>query len=310
MSDFKYFNGSEYLDVSEFKRWDGTQWIDINTGGGGVNSARVVIFTRNGTFTTPEGINKVWLTGIGAGGSGGNGGGMLNSDNTGSNGSGGGGGGGGAYCYKLEFDVTPATNYDITVGYGNTIFGSLLTLNKGSSGGDGGINPNAGQRASGGSGGAGGLSTGEGIFAGASGGSGGDVIMGFSDSYSGMTGYAGTNGNSIIISGSTSNGGLTGGVWASTGVGGGGGGGAGFGGGGSNTGNGVVGLALPGFPYIVFPLGGVPYDSYRSSSNAGSGIFGSGGAGAPGGGLYTDSHTVIRQWLIGRGGSGILIIEW
>ena len=60
-----------------------------------------VVFTNNGNFTVPSGINSLTIEVVGAGGNGG--------------GNGGGGGGGGGYA-KGVYNVVPGTVYNIVVG--------------------------------------------------------------------------------------------------------------------------------------------------------------------------------------------------
>lgn len=69
------------------------------------------IFTSNGTFTVPEGVKKIRLSGCGAGGA------YY----------------AGQYCIDKELTVEPGETYDIVVGKDqSTKFGELLTLTKAS----------------------------------------------------------------------------------------------------------------------------------------------------------------------------------
>lgn len=75
------------------------------------NFIRAQLFTSTGTFTTPAGVSKVWITMVGGGGGGGG--------NAGS-GTGGGGGGAGAWIIRGEVGVVATTEYTVTVGAGGT----------------------------------------------------------------------------------------------------------------------------------------------------------------------------------------------
>lgn len=93
------------------------------------------IFTSNGTFTVPSGINRIYITACAAGGTGGTGG-VQGTYSM--NGGGGGGSGGrkGDECSKHILAVSSGQNISVTVGSGNTIVGSI-TLVKGSNGNNG-----------------------------------------------------------------------------------------------------------------------------------------------------------------------------
>jgi len=94
----KEVNGTTEL----FYRGESTG-TEIQLTNGGVIGKEV--FTSDGTWSSPEGITKVYLTMIGAGGAGATVG-----------GSGGGGGGAGEHCVGVPYTVTPSTTYTIQVG--------------------------------------------------------------------------------------------------------------------------------------------------------------------------------------------------
>lgn len=98
----------------------------------------VQTFTSDGTFTVPNGVNKILVTACGGGGAG-------YSGTGGSSGGGapGAGGAGGDFVYKKAYYVTPNQTISITVGTGatssgeaggNTIVGNLVTLVGGAGG--------------------------------------------------------------------------------------------------------------------------------------------------------------------------------
>lgn len=64
------------------------------------------MFTANGTFVVPKGVTKVKLTGCGAGGT------YY----------------AGAYCYEEQITVPSGASVPVTVGAGNTVFGTYKTL--------------------------------------------------------------------------------------------------------------------------------------------------------------------------------------
>lgn len=103
---------------------------------------RAEIFTANGTFKVPPGINTVFVTAIAAGNNGAAGGkGSTGIDNMGGyGGCGGDGGNAGQKVTDLAVKVTPNASISVTVGTGNTVFGSYFTLIKGAGqmGGKGG----------------------------------------------------------------------------------------------------------------------------------------------------------------------------
>lgn len=114
-------------------------------------------FTANGSFTVPDGVTKIYVTGAGGGGGGGGG---YSTSYAGE------GGGGGAYALRQPYTVTPGQVLAITIGAGgtpgviggaggaggSTSVGALLTM-AGGAGGSPGTSGNGG--AGGGSGGAG-----------------------------------------------------------------------------------------------------------------------------------------------------------
>lgn len=117
---------------------------------GGRTSA---IFTTNGTFKIPDGVDHIYISACGGGGGG--------AGNGASSGSFGGGGGASAIFNKL-FKVSPGASYAITIGLGgspgipgtsggSTIVAGLATLTGGAGGGT-----NAGGNAGGSGGGRGG----------------------------------------------------------------------------------------------------------------------------------------------------------
>ena len=65
------------------------------------------LFTSDGNWTCPAGVNKVYITAVGGGGGGGSGSGNQ-----------GGGGGGGGALIKYAYTVTPTTVYAVDIGAG------------------------------------------------------------------------------------------------------------------------------------------------------------------------------------------------
>lgn len=141
----------------------------------GSSSSGIQVFESNGTFTVPKGVSAIYITAC-AGGGGGGGGGYTSS--SGSNGryryTGGGGGGGGVIVKKF-YSVTPESSISITVGTGgaggngcgatgsaggNTIIGSLITLNGGTGGTSASSSAGEGGTGGQGAGGGGGYGTG------------------------------------------------------------------------------------------------------------------------------------------------------
>lgn len=110
------------------------------------------VFTSSGSWTCPENVTTVYLSGCGGGGGGGGGGGAPDANTKTS--SSGGGGGAGIATIKQTVTVVPGNVYTITIGSGgsggnggasagngsygtgggSTSFGSLLTLNGGGRG--------------------------------------------------------------------------------------------------------------------------------------------------------------------------------
>ncbi|GIV28883.1 MAG: hypothetical protein KatS3mg027_2697 [Bacteroidia bacterium] len=225
-------------------------------------SPRFQIFTSNGIWIRPPGVNMVWVT-ICGGGGGGGGGSFLVYD--GGRHFASGGGGGGANCL-IRYPVSVSENVSVTVGAGgvggatgysgsdggSSAFGSLIVAG----GGGGGLAGYSG--GNGGDGGKGGGGTGGGFFnyssfvecmhgdsgnsaGGAPGGSGGSSRIYYGDTLyclagggGGAGGYGGAGGAGGSIGGLSLNGGH------GSGYGSGGGGGAGTGSGG----NGAPGIVI------------------------------------------------------------------
>lgn len=204
--------------------------------------------TSSSTFTVPAGVTTIYVSGCAAGAGGGGGGGATNSLGVGA---GGAGGGAGQSIIRQAFTVTPGASISITVpttggtggsggspsvpggqgsAGGNTVIGSLITLNGASLVG-GGVNFTSSVPA-GGTNGAGYPSGAHGSD-GASGFNGGVGLGGMG----GSSPYGGGGGNGR--SGSTGAPGAAGGGYGSGG--GGGGGGYGSGTGGANGGAGGAG---------------------------------------------------------------------
>jgi hypothetical protein len=78
-----------------------------------------VLFTANGSWVCPAGVNAVLVYGAGGGGAGG--GGIANATQ------GGAGGGGGSWEGVQLVPVTPGTSYSITIGAGGTSGGASTT---------------------------------------------------------------------------------------------------------------------------------------------------------------------------------------
>jgi hypothetical protein len=209
-----------------------------------------VIFTSSGSWTVPQSVTKILVSGC-AGGGGGSGGGTANSNTSGAGS--GAGGGAGQSVIKQSISVTPGTVINITIGSGG-------------SGGAGGT-ANGGGGSVGGTGGSTTLISGSNTLlsltggGGASGGGGAGDQSGGAGGWGSPTGSCGTDGT--VIAG-------VGGMGASSPFGGGGGGGKakGFG----NTG--VAGSNAYGYG----SGGGGGGASYDTTSAPG----GAGGAGAPG----------------------------
>lgn len=138
----------------------------------------VQTFTTSGTWTCPENVSTVYLSGCAAGGGGGGGGGAPDASTKTS--SSGGGGGAGEAVIKRAVTVVPGTVYNITIGSGgvagnggapagngvggsaggSTSFGSQLTLSGGGAGGAGSAATGSSSNPIGGGGGVPGGSTG------------------------------------------------------------------------------------------------------------------------------------------------------
>lgn len=108
------------------------------------------IFTANGMFTVPEGVNSIYVTACAAGGNGGQGVGMNNYASQNYGYGGGGGGAAGDCVIDKLFKVTAGQNISITVGTGNTVIGSLVTLLKGNNGANGSASAGNGRGGNGG----------------------------------------------------------------------------------------------------------------------------------------------------------------
>lgn len=118
----------------------------LNTSSGGGYKSGIQIFTSNGTFTVPENVGVIYISACGGGGGGAGG----------QNSYAGGGGGGGGIIYKYPAFVTPGQQIAITVGAGgaggtgvtnttsasvlgkaggSTVIGDLITVPGGQGGG-------------------------------------------------------------------------------------------------------------------------------------------------------------------------------
>lgn len=128
--DPSYFPGAnEFWQYQSFGKTP--IWSTNNTHGS-------QFFSTSGTFTSPSGVTKIYLTMVGGGGGG-------------ASGTSGGGGGAGAYCVKYYFTVSANTGYTVTINSGGTVGNSggsvifsTVTINggspgSGSTGGAGGI---------------------------------------------------------------------------------------------------------------------------------------------------------------------------
>lgn len=170
-------------------------------------ASRSQTFTENGTFIVPAGVTSIEVSACAGGGGGGSGGGAVGSNY----GSGGGGGGAGESIQKKVFSVTPGQSIPIVRGTpgvggvvngagaagnpgtagGNTLVGSLVTLD-GGDGGQGGAS--ATSSPAGGSNGAGYPSGGAGNDGGAAGLGAGGAGGGSPFGGGGAGGRAGANG--------------------------------------------------------------------------------------------------------------------
>lgn len=103
------------------------------------------VITKTQTWTVPDGVTSVNVFLFGGGGGAGYSAYKEASGVYDTNASGGGGGGGGGYMAKSTFTVTPKQTINVTIGAGGAVskaggttsFGSLLSANGGSAGGDG-----------------------------------------------------------------------------------------------------------------------------------------------------------------------------
>lgn len=113
------------------------QWADGSGGGGNGGPIKVQVFTTTGTYTPTLGMASCIVEIIGGGGGG--------SVDIPANTAQGGGGGSGGYCRKFFLASSVGSSQTVTIGAGgaatvnggNTLFGSLLTADGGTSGGDG-----------------------------------------------------------------------------------------------------------------------------------------------------------------------------
>ncbi|MDP3956097.1 MAG: hypothetical protein Q8Q18_02545 [bacterium] len=120
--------GSLNCSNEQIAEWNGSAWqcgSKISGGGSGLPFGNMQVFDESGTFTVPEGVDRVMIEVWGGGGGG----------------SGGDSGGGGAYG-KGIYPVTPDQIYSVTVGSGGlrnyaggtSSFGSLISAGGGSGG--------------------------------------------------------------------------------------------------------------------------------------------------------------------------------
>ncbi|WP_176061656.1 hypothetical protein [Burkholderia multivorans] len=145
-------------------------------------------FSSSGSFTVPDGVTTIYVTGVGGGGGGGGGGGNSSTGAAG----GGGGGGQGQQVIKSPITVAPGQILTVTIGSGGA--SGTAGSNSGSSGGNGGVggvssitgsSPTVSLILGGGQGGSGGIgNTGSGITSSGQGGLSGDGVTG-----SGSGGY-------------------------------------------------------------------------------------------------------------------------
>lgn len=146
-------------------------WSQDGVSGGGGSGGTVdggikqQVLTESGTFTVPNGIYELLVSGAAGGGPGGNGGRKIAGSDAGIGGGGGGGGGAGESAYRRKISVIPGTVIPVTVGAAGTVasgstvatsgqasvFGPYLTLG----GGAAGDSPSSAVPVPGGAGGAG-----------------------------------------------------------------------------------------------------------------------------------------------------------
>ena len=272
---------------------------------------RSMIFTKSGTWTLPNIVDKTVYVRVYGGGGGGGGGYKASSSNS----SYGGGGGGGGYtsAKTIVFDILPVT-IDITIGAGGaggsaggsaggnggiTSFGVYLSA----SGGSGADGPNGGSGGSGG--GAGGrrgsttgFAGGSGSEYGGAGGAGGTA----SSSYTGSKGANGINTTSMTNE-------------YLTGSGAGGAGGAGYSGynmcGAGGGGGGYGGAGGTGADFTTYAnSGGGGGGGYGSISTGGAGSQKNGGGNGSGYGSGGGGGDSFNGTGGGAGTSGICIIQY
>jgi len=225
---------------------DGNNYFVFEISNSYIIPRNTVVFASSGSWTVPQGVTKILVSGC-AGGGGGGGGGASNSTSGGAGS--GGGGGAGQFVIKQAISVTPGSTITITIGSGG-------------SGGSGGA-PNGGSGGNGGNGGNTTLVTGSttllSLSAGAGGGGGGSAGGAAGLGY--PSGSFGPDGAAFAG---------TGGMGASSPFGGGGGSGRGAGGGSA----GLDGAGGGGYG----SGGGGGGCAYGTTTGTG----GAGGAGAPG----------------------------
>jgi hypothetical protein len=230
----------------------GTAWELIWTGAGAFGMAatqsnanvtlgqtfignRKAVFTANGTYTVPDGVTTLWLSGVGGGGGGGGG----NALGSSTQGAGGGGGFSGNVAERTPVTVAPGDSITVTIGGGGAGGASAGSLGIGGTGATGGttsaaIGATTLLSLTGGAGGTGATVYNTSYVFGGIGFAQGICLTGrdAANGTSGIVGYGGVGqGNPFGLGGS-------GGVNSVSGAGGGGGGGAGAGGGGGGGGAG------------------------------------------------------------------------
>jgi hypothetical protein len=123
--------GKQYYFVS-----DGVNYFVFETSNPYIIPRNTVIFTSSGSWTVPQGVTTILVSGC-AGGGGGGGGATTNS--TAGNAVSGGGGGAGQSVIKKSISVTPGHLLSITIGAGGSGgAGGAANGNAGSAGGNGG----------------------------------------------------------------------------------------------------------------------------------------------------------------------------
>lgn len=112
--------------------WDVGSWVidTVNSVLGTLIQAHgTQTFTKDGTFTVPEGVTKIWVTACGGGGGGG---GSIGGDEAGA------GGNGGSCIIREPYTVTPNSKINIVIGLGGAAGesgGSSSSPTSGQSGG-------------------------------------------------------------------------------------------------------------------------------------------------------------------------------